>query len=292
VVIGRGEKEKTLQTVQGLWSDFLLNELDRKSLVINLGGGMIGDLSGYAASTYMRGIDFIQIPTTLLSQVDASIGGKVGINFGGIKNLIGVFNQPKLVICNPAYLSTLNRRELASGFAEVIKHGIIKDPSYLDLLKDKTIDDLTEEDYKNIVLGSCKIKQEVVSADEKESGLRKILNFGHTMGHAIESVSLENAYLHGEAISLGIIFASKLSVLKGYISTEEFDFISKLLEQYELPVKLDSAITQDKLFSKLTSDKKNVGGEVRWTILKGLGKADYDIRIDRALIVQAFEALV
>ncbi|MDP3733440.1 MAG: 3-dehydroquinate synthase family protein, partial [Candidatus Daviesbacteria bacterium] len=188
IIIDPGEKAKNIETVKKIWQKLLFAGCDRKSIVLNVGGGVTGDIGGFAAATYMRGIDFIQIPTTLLAQADASVGGKVAVNFAKVKNLIGSFNQPIAVFCDINFLSTLPDREFISGFAEVIKHGIIADKKYFDFVTSKKPKDFTKQELIKIILGSIKIKAAIVNKDEKETGQRRLLNFGHTIGHAIEAL--------------------------------------------------------------------------------------------------------
>jgi 3-dehydroquinate synthase len=192
IIIPSGEKSKTIETVQIIWKEMLRLKADRKSLVLNFGGGVIGDMGGFAASCYMRGVKFVQIPTTLLSAVDASVGGKVGIDFAGVKNLIGSFNQPEAVIIDTDTFKTLPDREFVSGFGEIIKHGLISDTDYFNTVTSKKPRDFSEEELTDIIAKSCEIKAGIISSDEKESGNRKLLNFGHTIGHALESLSLDS----------------------------------------------------------------------------------------------------
>ncbi|HSA84312.1 MAG TPA: 3-dehydroquinate synthase, partial [Patescibacteria group bacterium] len=213
ITLSSGEKEKNIVTVGKIWSAMKENNLDRKSLVINLGGGVIGDMGGFAASTYMRGIDFLQIPTTLLSQIDASVGGKTGVDFAGIKNLVGSFQQPIGVIIDTQTLKTLPKREFLSGFGEMIKHGLIADKTYFELVTSKQPQSFSQEELINLIARSCEIKKTIVEQDETENGLRKLLNFGHTIGHAIESLSLETEMplLHGEAVAIGMVAEAKVA---------------------------------------------------------------------------------
>lgn len=288
IIITPGENEKNINTVQFIWKELLESGFDRKSLVINYGGGVIGDMGGFAASTFMRGIDFIQIPTTLLSQVDASIGGKTGINFGNVKNIIGAFNQPIAVIIDTDTLKTLPKREFYSGFAEIIKHGFIYDMAFLKKLDGLDPNNISDEDIQEIIEYSCKIKSEVVTKDEKESGLRKILNFGHTIGHAVESLMLEsdNPLLHGEAISIGMVAEAKISYDLGNIKKEELEMIVNILAKYNLPTKLKN-IDEKYIKLKLLSDKKNEGGNVKWTLLKELGKSVFDVEVEDNIVDEA-----
>ncbi|BDD04030.1 3-dehydroquinate synthase [Aureibacter tunicatorum] len=277
--IQSGEENKTLQTCAHIWQEMTDYAMDRKSLHINLGGGVIGDMGGFCASTYKRGIEFINFPTTLLSQVDASVGGKLGIDFGVYKNHIGVFQEPKLVIINPVFLKTLDQRELRSGFAEVIKHGLIADQQHWLNIKQHNFDNL---EYEKVIPHSVGIKYNVVEEDPTEKGLRKILNFGHTIGHAIESHYLhapEGRKLHGEAIAIGMITEAFLSVEKCGLASEDLNTISSfILSQYghhPIPESEFEAIILHTL-----QDKKNKGNVVLASLLKKSGECTFDIPIN------------
>ena len=233
-----GEENKVIEVVTQVWLAMSDLHADRKALVINLGGGVLGDMGGFIASTYKRGLDFINIPTTLLSMVDSSVGGKLGIDLGGLKNQIGVFNFPKGVFIDPQFLSTLEPRQLKSGFAEVLKHALIKGANYWDEVKNIDLQEF--EDWTKIIHHSVEIKNQVVLKDPKEKGERKILNFGHTIGHAIETYHLENFkdfYLHGEAIAIGMVVEAILSVEKTNLKEEQLNelkiFIKQLLKTYK-----------------------------------------------------------
>lgn len=284
VMLATGEQQKNLQNIQKVWKTLQNFGCDRKSLVINIGGGVIGDIGGFAASIFMRGIDFLQIPTTLLAQVDASVGGKVGVNFLGIKNLIGTFQQPIAVIIDIDILSTLPQREFISGFAEVIKHGLIADKKYFELITSKKPQDFSQQELIKIIEKSCQIKIDIVAQDEKESGLRKLLNFGHTIGHAIEAISLESnrPLLHGEAISIGMIAEGQISKLLGLLSDEEYEIVEQSLIRAELPTTLETSV--DNVLEKIKSDKKNIKGETKFTLLKDIGKAVINQTVDEATI--------
>lgn len=229
IKIKSGEKNKNIETVSYIWQQMNELKMDRKSILVNLGGGVICDLGGFCASTYMRGIKFIHIPTTLLSQVDASVGGKTGFNFNEIKNLIGTFNEPYKVLIDPNTLTTLPKREYTSGLAEVIKYGIIYDKELFEYLKNNT--NCIDNNY--IIKKSCEIKQKIVEKDFKESGIRKILNFGHTIGHSIEGTSLKtNNYLfHGEAVAIGMIAESFIAKQIGFITDNEMEQIVKIIKK-------------------------------------------------------------
>ncbi len=272
--ISPGEEYKTLVTAQSIWNAMINAELDRHSLVINIGGGVIGDMGGFCASTYMRGIDFVQLPTTLLAQVDASVGGKLAIDMDAYKNIIGMFNNPKMVVIDDSFLETLPHRELMSGYAELLKHGLIRD---IDLWKELISMNPKKTNWQELVYKSVLIKNEIVTTDPYEKGLRKILNFGHTIGHAIESELLftDKKILHGEAITIGMICESQISVTKGLLSQEESNEIKEICNKIypELPKELPRF---DNLISRMKKDKKNKSGIISFTLLNGIGNAVYD----------------
>lgn len=280
-----GDNQKNIENVQKIWQSLVDFGCDRKSLVINIGGGMIGDLGGFAASTYMRGVDFLQIPTTLLAQVDASVGGKVGINFSGVKNLIGTFQQPIAVIIDVDMLSTLPKREFISGFAEIIKHGAIADKEYFQFVTGKKPQDYSLDELANIIYKSCQIKTNIVIADEKENGQRKLLNFGHTIGHAIETLSQDTnrPLLHGEAISIGMTAEGKISQNLGLLSKDDYQTLEKSLIQAGLPVKYQD-ISKDKIIEKIKSDKKSEKGKINWTLLRTIGDATHNQIVEESEI--------
>ena len=279
-----GEINKTLETATALWNQLIEKQCDRNSLIINLGGGVIGDMGGFVAGTYMRGIRFIQMPTTLLSQVDASVGGKLGIDHQGYKNIIGMFQYPSLVWVHTPFLKTLDEREIMSGFAEVIKHALISSKSVWDRVKIKGTE-LSESDWTNLVQQSVKIKNKVVTEDPKEQGLRKILNFGHTIGHALESYYLntDKHLLHGEAVAKGMIAEAYLSFKTGRISIIEMEEINSLLESiYTLPSIAKEEI--DPILARMKMDKKNSKGKINFSLLTGIGKCEHDVEVEQALI--------
>jgi 3-dehydroquinate synthase len=293
IILPFGERSKGIKNIQNIWKVMHDAGCDRSSLVINLGGGVIGDMGGFAASTYMRGVDFINIPTTLLAQVDASIGGKTGINFEGIKNLIGTFNQPNCVIIDTQTLNTLPKPELISGFAEIIKHGLIQDELYFERVISKQPHQFSPEDMVSIISRSCEIKAAIVVQDETENDLRKILNFGHTIGHAIESLSLETTQplLHGEAISLGMVVESSISHLKGQLSRKDLKHIQTGLANIGLPTSLLD-VNIDGILQKIKSDKKNKSGNVNFSLLQRIGKAVFDQRVPEKIIIKSLQYIV
>ena len=286
IVIRSGEQYKNLQTIQRIWKTLLKHHADRNALLINLGGGVITDLGGFAASTYKRGIKFINIPTTLLGMVDAAIGGKTGIDFGGGKNQIGTFAEAEEVIVDPVFLSTLPRRELLSGMAEMLKYGFIADAN---LLKTNL------ENYQQHIARCGEIKCEIVAKDPTEKGLRKILNFGHTLGHAIESrcLTTNHPLLHGEAVALGMAAALWLSV-------KQCGLDKKVLQNYEkqLPMLLSEAelsLTEadvDSILSYLALDKKNKGEKPQFVLLEAVGKPIWNEEVEPELVKQALAFII
>lgn len=279
IEIPSGEINKTLSTCQNVWQKMLDHNCDRKSLMINLGGGVIGDLGGFCASTYMRGIDFIQIPTTLLSQVDASVGGKLGVDLNKLKNIVGVFNNPQMVWVDTDFLASLPANELRSGYAEVIKHCLIADKLMWDSLK-KYSSPNEIKDWSKIVADSIQIKNNVVLEDPKENGKRKILNFGHTIGHAIESLLLEteNKLLHGEAIAQGMILEAKLSLDKNILSIEDYQEVKNYIELVFGEIDTQH-LEISTLIKNATKDKKNFAGEIKMASIDAIGSCQYDISI-------------
>ncbi|MEO9965509.1 MAG: 3-dehydroquinate synthase [Reichenbachiella sp.] len=276
--IDSGEENKHLGTCEQLWMALTEAGFDRKALVINLGGGVIGDMGGFVASTYKRGMDFLNIPTTLLAQVDASVGGKLGVDFNGYKNHIGLFAEPQTVLIDPSFYSTLPERELYSGFAEVIKHGLIYDHAYWDKIKSV---DVISAKWSELVARSIEIKKEVVLADPFESGKRKILNFGHTLGHAVESYFLdkgEDRLLHGEAIAVGMICEAYLSYKFTGLTTDELEETVTYLIKIYHPVAIDKSLF-DEIVGLTLQDKKNEGGRVQFSLLNAIGKCQVNIPI-------------
>uniref|UniRef100_UPI0040482A47 3-dehydroquinate synthase n=1 Tax=Algoriphagus sp. TaxID=1872435 RepID=UPI0040482A47 len=285
ISVPAGEQHKALETCSIIWGQMTEAVLDRQALVINLGGGVIGDMGGFCASVYKRGIPFITIPTTLLSQVDASVGGKLGIDFLGFKNHLGVFQLPEAVLIAPEFLATLPQRELRSGYAEVIKHGLIRDATYFRALPSTN---WQKQDWARIIRHSIEIKKAVVQVDPKESGLRKILNFGHTIGHAIESFYLTRSQplLHGEAIAIGMIAEGFLSFEKIGFSFEELNEMSTMLLTIFGKVELDPNDC-DRLVELCAQDKKNEGSTQLFTLLSKIGDCNYNIAVTREEIKHA-----
>ena len=287
--IEAGEDHKTIDTCVQLWHS--LTELggDRKSILLNLGGGVISDLGGFVASTFKRGIDFINIPTTLLAMVDASIGGKNGVDLGSLKNQVGVINVPKAVLIDPVYLETLPANEMRSGLAEMLKHGLIFDKNYWEKLQ--KLNQLTTEDLEQLIYESIVIKNAIVSQDPTENGIRKALNFGHTLGHAIESYFLEDdskeTLLHGEAIAIGMILESYLSLQKDLLKPEEYHQIKTTLQSLFPPVTFTENDIKH-VIELLIHDKKNEHGTVQYALLNGIGATKINQLTEDEWIINSF----
>jgi 3-dehydroquinate synthase len=270
VEIGLGENNKTFETLQYIFSKFVEFEVDRSWVVVGVGGGIVCDVAGFAASVYMRGLSFGFVSTTLLSQVDASVGGKNGVNFEGYKNMIGVFNQPDFVVCDPGMLVTLDRPELIAGFAEVIKAGAIRKPELFAFLE-KNIDralDLDPQVMEEIVYESVLMKAQVVENDEREKGERRVLNFGHTFAHAFEKIG---SMLHGEAVSIGMVIASRLSEKLGKLNHSDVARIKNLLTKTGLPVECD--FDMKLVLHAMKKDKKREGEQINLILLNNIGHA-------------------
>ncbi len=270
IEIGFGEKNKTLATLEKIFSQFIEYEVDRSWFVVGIGGGIVCDVAGFAASVYMRGLRFGFVSTTLLSQVDASVGGKNGVNFQGYKNMIGVFNQPEFVICDPEMLSTLDKHELVAGFAEIIKAGAIRKPELFDYLENniEAALNISSAVMEEIVYQSVLMKAEVVENDERERGERRILNFGHTFAHSFEKIG---SMLHGEAVSIGMVLASRLSMKLGKIEQHDVDRIRNLLVKTGLPVNCD--FDMKLVIEAMKKDKKREGDHINLVLLNKIGEA-------------------
>jgi len=270
-----GEQYKTLDTVNLIFDALLANRFDRSCTLIALGGGVVGDMTGFAASSYQRGVGFIQIPTTLLSQVDSSVGGKTGVNHPLGKNMIGAFYQPKCVVIDVDTLDTLDDRQYSAGMAEVIKYGLLGNVNFLTFLQEN-IQNLMQRNKDLIIQAvyqSCADKASIVAQDELESGKRALLNLGHTFGHAIENTLGYGVFLHGEAISVGMLMAAKLSQLLGDLTPQEIDQVQDLLEKSNLPISVDGKISASEFLSAMRVDKKVIDGNIRLILLKKLGEA-------------------
>ncbi len=272
-VFPAGEVNKTLNTVRDLYEHLILEKFDRKDMLVALGGGVVGDLTGFAAATYLRGIGFIQIPTTLLSQVDSSIGGKTGVDFDAYKNMVGAFHMPRLVYMNLNVLKTLPDRQFACGMGEIIKHGLIQDSDYLEKLSTYQRE-IREKNYAALlwmVAGSCKIKRHVVEEDPTEQGIRAWLNFGHTIGHSVEKLK-DFTLCHGECVAIGCAAAAWMSWKRGLISEKEKEAAEQLLLDYQLPVSVKELKPED-IVKTTKLDKKMDAGKVKFVLLKKIGEA-------------------
>jgi 3-dehydroquinate synthase len=266
-----GERAKSLSTAERGYRFLLENNIDRKGLICALGGGVVGDVGGYIAATYLRGIDYIQLPTTLLAQVDSSIGGKVGVNFSGKKNMVGSFYQPRAVTCDVALLKSLPPAEMRNGMAEVIKYGLAMDEGLFHTLDQKK-GEFTTAELKDIVMRCCRLKAGIIEADETErTGQRAILNFGHTVGHALEAATNFKGQSHGEAVALGMMAAARISQQLGMLDRSSVQSIENLLLKFGLPIYCQG-ISPDDLINAIRFDKKTTLGQTGWVLLKGMGK--------------------
>jgi 3-dehydroquinate synthase len=289
IEIESGESEKNINTCVEIWS--ILTELggDRNSLLINVGGGVITDIGGFVASTFKRGIDFIHIPTTLLAMVDASIGGKNGVDLGSLKNQVGVINVPKMLLIDTEYLATLPQNEMRSGLAEMLKHGLIFDAAYWNEFKD--LGNLDFADFDQLIYRSIEIKNEIVMQDPTENGIRKALNFGHTLGHAIESYFLENeakkTLLHGEAIAAGMILESYISWQKKLLSAVEYLEIKNVINSVFKTIVFEEKDLAP-ILDLLIHDKKNEYGKIQFALLDGIGNIKINQEVENELIIKSF----
>jgi 3-dehydroquinate synthase len=293
IVVPPGETAKSLKSVQSCYDQLAVHRLERKSFIVTLGGGVVGDLAGFVAATYLRGIEFVQVPTTLLAQVDSSVGGKVGVNLKAGKNLVGAFYQPRLVLCDLDTLQTLPDREFRAGLAEVIKYGIIYDARLFAQLE-RDFPKLLRRDQPTlaaVVARCCEIKAEVVGQDETEEGVRAILNFGHTIGHAIEAICGYGKFLHGEAISIGQVTAVKISRRVPGLSRRDADRIINLFKRAGLPVQIRlNSVQRRKLFAAMRLDKKVRAGETRFVLAEKIGKVVWGRRVPEVYIREALDS--
>jgi len=275
VILPDGEQYKNIDTVNQIFTSLLENRFDRSSTLIALGGGVVGDMTGFAAASYQRGVNFIQIPTTLLSQVDSSVGGKTGVNHSLGKNMIGAFYQPKAVIIDVDTLDTLPKREFSAGMAEVIKYGLLGNENFLSFIE-KNVDSLMNKKKSSVIdaiYQSCKDKANIVAEDELEAGKRALLNLGHTFGHAIENSMGYGNYLHGEAISIGMYMAAVMSEKEGFIDQSQVNRVKSILENCELPTRLIGKINFSDFSKSMSVDKKVLKGKIRLVLLKTIGAA-------------------
>ena len=290
IIMSSGEKNKTIYTCMDIWTTLSEKGADRSSLLINLGGGVVTDLGGFVASTFKRGIEFINIPTSLLAMVDASIGGKNGIDLGELKNQIGVVNNPRFVIVDPTFLNTLPKHEITSGFAEMLKHALIDSKDYWEQLQG--FDSTNLKNTHNLIWKSIEIKNNIVTQDPKELGARKVLNFGHTLGHAIESYCLESksrpTLLHGEAIAIGIVLATYISsALVGFDKNKLASVTAFILTNFKKQTFNKQDI--ESIIALLKHDKKNKAGAVLFVLLEGFGKTHINKEVPNSLIKEAFD---
>lgn len=275
VILPDGEKYKNAETLDLIYSKLLEKRHNRKTTLIALGGGVVGDMCGYAAASYQRGVDFIQVPTTLLSQVDSSVGGKTGINHPLGKNMIGAFHQPNVVIADTDTLKTLPDRELSAGVAEVIKYGLIRDPEFLDWIESNTASLLACESdaLSHAIYESCRNKAEIVAEDELESGCRALLNLGHTFGHAIEAHQGYGVWLHGEAVGAGMVMAAYMSYQMEWLGEDDYSRVVAMVKDAKLPYQSPDNMSPDDFIEYMSLDKKNLDHRIRLILLKSLGQA-------------------
>ncbi len=292
-VFPAGEANKTLDTVKALYAFLIQRQFDRKDCLVALGGGVTGDLAGYAAATYLRGIDYIQVPTSILAMVDSSVGGKTGVDFDAYKNMVGAFKMPRLVYMNLSYLKSLPEEQYFNGMAETVKYGLICDLEYyLFLLSHMT--EILDQDpivIEQMVAKSCQAKKEIVEEDPMEKGLRALLNFGHTSGHAIEKL-MDFRLLHGQCVALGMVCAAYLSYRRGMIEKEEYLEIRDVLIAFRLPVTLEEGPSAEEIIAMTKSDKKMDGGSIRFVLLKSVGEAYVDGTVSDGELKEALEATV
>jgi 3-dehydroquinate synthase len=292
IILPDGEQYKNMDSLMRIFDALLQHRFERRSTLAALGGGVIGDLTGFAAACYQRGVPFIQIPTTLLAQVDSSVGGKTGINHPLGKNMIGAFHQPRCVIADIDTLTTLPERELRAGLAEVIKYGLIRDPGFFSWLETH-LDEVLDRRASALAYAierSCRNKAEVVSADETESGVRAILNLGHTFGHAIEAAQGYTQWLHGEAVAAGMCVAADLSTRLGWLDARDAERIATLIKRAGLPVRLPKAIGTERMLDLMAIDKKVQAGRLRLILLEGIGKARISEDIDLQTLKHSIDA--
>ena len=290
-VFPAGEANKTLDTVKDIYRALIEAQFDRKDLLLALGGGVVGDVTGYAAATYLRGIDFIQIPTTVVAQSDSSIGGKTGVDFDGYKNMVGAFYMPKLVYMNVSTLKQLDDRQFYAGFAEVMKHGLIKDALFYEWLLDNMyeIHERNTDTLSEMIMRSCTVKKLVVEKDPKEQGDRALLNFGHTIGHAIEK-AMQFEMMHGECIALGMVAAAYISWKHNWLSMDEYYEVRDMFVPFNLPISIDS-IDPGEILRLTKSDKKMDAGQIKFVLLKKVGKAVVDRTVTDEEILEAIREI-
>jgi 3-dehydroquinate synthase len=293
IVLPDGEEHKNLDAISTIYDHLMDGKFDRKTTLVALGGGVIGDITGFAAATYQRGVNFLQIPTTLLAQVDSSVGGKTGVNHPKGKNMIGAFYQPRCVLADTTTLNTLPEREVKAGLAEVIKYGLIIDLDFFRWLQANSAEilQLSPEHLMRVIKTCCEIKADLVAQDERESGVRALLNLGHTFGHAIETVSGYGNLLHGETVAMGMVMAADLSRRKGWIDQESAREVREVIEQkYGMPVIPPADITVEQYLDLMASDKKAEAGKIRFVLLQQLGEAVVTGDVEQSLLTETLTA--
>lgn len=292
LVLPDGEEHKNLDAVNRIYDILLQRKYDRQSTLIALGGGVVGDITGFAAATYQRGVNFIQIPTTLLSQVDSSVGGKTGVNHPLGKNMIGAFYQPQCVVADTAVLKTLPVREIKAGLAEVLKYGLINDPAFFHWLAANATQllALDSSPIARAIESSCRHKADIVAQDEREGGVRALLNLGHTFGHAIETASGYGVLLHGEAVAIGIVMAADLSMRLGWIPAADALLIKQTFQNFGMPVTPPADITQERYLDLMQSDKKARQGKIRFILMRALGQSVVADEVDQASLLATLTA--
>lgn len=292
IILPDGEQYKTLDILERVFDKLLENKFSRNSTLIALGGGVVGDIGGFAAACYQRGIAFIQVPTTLLAQVDSSVGGKTGVNHALGKNMIGAFYQPECVIADTRVLDTLDDRQLSAGIAEIIKYGLIRDKVFFEWLEDN-IEAILNRDVAALghaIERSCQNKAEIVSEDEREAGIRAILNLGHTFGHAIETGAGYGKYLHGEAVAIGSCQAAYLSFQEGWLSANDMERIISIFKKVNLPVTPPEDLSSKQFIELMSVDKKNVDGKIRLILLKAIGRATLPLDVDLNILTATLDS--
>jgi len=292
IEIPAGESSKSVTTVLDVARQLVRLKVSRKSLLIALGGGVVGDLTGFIASIYMRSIPYVQIPTTLLAQVDSSVGGKTGVDLPEGKNLLGTFYQPKAVYIDLSFLKTLSDKDFANGLAEIIKYGIMGDYNLFEFLEHES-DGIKKRNLslmKSLVGRSCKIKADIVEMDEKELGLRRILNFGHTLGHAVEAASGYSLF-HGEAVSIGMVGAAKISHRLDYLDRASCQRIADLIKHYHLPTKIPAGLDTSQIMAFMATDKKSVGGQLHFVLVKKIGAPFVTPEVPSSVVMETVEEL-
>ncbi len=292
-VVPAGESSKNLREAENLYTCAIESQLDRKSVIVALGGGVVGDLAGFVAATYLRGVPFIQVPTTLLAQVDSSVGGKTAVNHALGKNLIGAFYQPKKVFIGVDMLKSLPEREIKAGLGEVVKYGVISDEKFFSYLEEN-VDKILSRDLEvmtRIVKRACEIKAEVVSHDEKESGLRRILNFGHTIAHAIEEETGYEKYSHGEAVAIGMIGAAKISEKLGKVDAAAVLRLRNLIERFGMCTSV-AGCEVDKMYRELFRDKKTINGKINWVLMKNFGAVEVSNDVPEEIVKSVLREII